>query len=50
MGEQKWILDGSKILWHRERIEQWKRGEHFAPITMEKIWDWIWRSVQMVFY
>lgn len=29
------ILDGSKVLWHRERIEQWLRGERIAPITID---------------
>lgn len=24
--EEKFILDASKVLWHRERIEQWLRG------------------------
>ncbi|SFQ24154.1 Radical SAM superfamily enzyme, MoaA/NifB/PqqE/SkfB family [Lachnospiraceae bacterium XBB1006] len=33
--EEKLILDGSKVLWHKERIEQWKRGEKFAPITID---------------
>lgn len=33
--EEKLILDGSKVLWHRERIEQWKRGERVAPITID---------------
>jgi len=29
------ILDGSKVLWHQERLEQWRRGERFAPITID---------------
>lgn len=29
------LLDGSKVLWHKERIEQWKRNERFAPITID---------------
>ena len=29
------ILDGSKIAWHPDRIEKWKRGERFAPITID---------------
>lgn len=24
--EEKFILDASKVLWHKERIEQWLRG------------------------
>lgn len=32
---EKYILDASKVLWHRERIEQWKRGERVAPITID---------------
>lgn len=32
---EKIILDGSKILWHQERLEAWKRGERFAPITID---------------
>lgn len=29
------MLDGSKIAYHQDRIEQWKRGERFAPITID---------------
>jgi MoaA/NifB/PqqE/SkfB family radical SAM enzyme len=29
------ILDGTKILYHRERIDAWLRGERIAPITMD---------------
>ena len=29
------ILDGSKILWHQERLEQWKKGERIVPITID---------------
>ncbi len=32
---QKLILDGTKIAWHQDRIEAWKRGERFAPITID---------------
>lgn len=28
--EEKLILDASKVLWHKERIEEWKRGEDSA--------------------
>ncbi len=34
MGE-KLILDASKVLWHKERIEQWRQGERIAPITID---------------
>lgn len=34
--EEKFILDASKVLWHRERIEQWLRGGgQIAPITID---------------
>lgn len=33
--ENQIILDGSKVLWHRDRIEQWRRGERIAPITID---------------
>lgn len=33
--ENKIILDGSKVLWHKERIEQWRRGKRIAPITID---------------
>ncbi len=33
--EEKIILDASKILWHQDRLEAWKRGERFAPITID---------------
>ncbi|KVN06958.1 radical SAM protein [Burkholderia diffusa] len=29
------ILDGTKLAWHRERIEAWARGERIAPITID---------------
>jgi len=29
------ILDGHKLLWHRDRVEAWLRGERIAPITMD---------------
>ncbi|MBF0441917.1 MAG: radical SAM protein [Oligoflexales bacterium] len=31
----KLVLDGHKILWHRDRIEAWLRGERVAPITID---------------
>lgn len=32
---EKILLDGTKIAWHQERLEAWKRGERFAPITID---------------
>ncbi|MFA5863269.1 MAG: radical SAM protein [Phycisphaerae bacterium] len=32
---QNLILDGHKLLWHRERVEAWLRGERVAPITID---------------
>lgn len=29
------ILDATKIAWHTDRIEAWKRGEKIAPITID---------------
>ena len=29
------ILDGSKVLWHKDRIEKWLKGERIAPITID---------------
>lgn len=29
------ILDGSKVMWHQERLRQWKNGERVAPITID---------------
>jgi MoaA/NifB/PqqE/SkfB family radical SAM enzyme len=29
------ILDGCKIVYHKERIESWARGEKIAPITID---------------
>ena len=31
----KLILDGTKISWHLDRVEKWKRGERIAPITID---------------
>jgi len=33
-----YVLDGTKVMWHRDRVEAWKRGEKFAPITMDIAW------------
>lgn len=34
--EEKLILDGSKVLWHKDRIEQWNYGKgRIAPITID---------------
>lgn len=32
---QQLILDGHKLLWHRDRLEAWLKGERIAPITMD---------------
>lgn len=32
---EKIILDGHKLIWHKERIEAWLRGERIAPITID---------------
>lgn len=32
---EKLILDDTKIHWHKDRIEQWLRGERIAPITID---------------
>ena len=29
------ILDGTKIAWHQDRVDAWKRGERIAPITID---------------
>lgn len=29
------VLDGHKLLWHKDRIEAWLRGERIAPITID---------------
>jgi len=29
------ILDGHKLLWHKERLESWIKGERVAPITID---------------
>ena len=29
------ILDGTKIMYHQNRLDKWKRGERFAPITID---------------
>lgn len=36
MEKQKYILDGSKVLWHPDRIKEWNFGKgHIAPITID---------------
>jgi len=29
------VLDGHKLVWHRERLETWLHGERIAPITID---------------
>jgi MoaA/NifB/PqqE/SkfB family radical SAM enzyme len=29
------ILDGTKIAWHKERVDAWLRGERIAPVTID---------------
>lgn len=29
------ILDGHKLIWHKDRVEAWLRGERIAPITID---------------
>lgn len=29
------ILDGHKLLWHRDRLESWLKGEKISPITID---------------
>jgi MoaA/NifB/PqqE/SkfB family radical SAM enzyme len=35
MSTQKLILDGSKLLYHKDRVNAWLRGEKVAPITID---------------
>lgn len=32
---EKLILDGTKIGWHKDRVDAWMRGEKIAPITVD---------------
>lgn len=29
------VLDGHKLLWHKERVQAWLRGERIAPVTID---------------
>lgn len=29
------VLDGTKVMWWRDRVEAWERGEKVAPVTMD---------------
>jgi len=29
------VLDGHKMLWHKDRVEAWLKGERIAPITID---------------
>lgn len=29
------VLDGTKVMWWRDRVEAWDRGEKVAPVTMD---------------
>jgi len=33
--KEKYILDGHKLFWHKDRVEAWLRGERVAPITID---------------
>jgi len=32
---EKIILDGTKLAWHKDRVDAWLRGERIAPITID---------------
>lgn len=32
------VLDGTKIMWWKDRVEAWRRGERIAPVTMDIAW------------
>ena len=34
----KLVIDGTKVGWHKDRVEAWERGERIAPITMDIAW------------
>lgn len=36
--QSKLIVDGTKIGFHRDRVEAWDRGERVAPVTMDIAW------------
>jgi len=31
----KYMMDGHKLLWHLDRVEQWQRGEPIAPLHID---------------
>jgi len=33
--QEKVILDGHKLFWHKDRVEAWLNGEKIAPITID---------------
>ncbi len=35
MKNEKFILDGSKLLYHSDRVNAWLKGERIAPITID---------------
>jgi MoaA/NifB/PqqE/SkfB family radical SAM enzyme len=35
MKKEKIILDGTKLSWHKDRVEAWLKGERIAPITID---------------
>ena len=35
MGNEKIILDGHKLNWHKGRVKRWLKGERIAPITID---------------
>ena len=35
VSNDRFLMDGNKMLWHLDRIEQWKSGEKFAPIHID---------------
>jgi MoaA/NifB/PqqE/SkfB family radical SAM enzyme len=32
----KFLMDGNKMLWHLGRVEAWRRGERFAPVHIDQ--------------
>lgn len=35
LSKENLLLDSTKLPWHRQRVEAWKRGERVAPVTID---------------
>ena len=50
MEEQKYILDGSKVLWHQERLKEWNYGNGSVVIVVFTVMEKCNVSISLIIW